>query len=50
MVGDVAGSDVIGWLVDYVDVSLDESDGEERRAKSLRNGVHNANGVVWGPV
>ena len=24
--------------------------GENRRAKSLRNGVHHANAVVWGPV
>eukprot|EP00982_Pelagococcus_subviridis_P017260 31527-Pelagococcus_subviridis.AAC.3 len=24
--------------------------GEMRRAKSLRNGVHHANAVVWGPV
>ena len=24
--------------------------GEMRRAKSLRNGVHHANRVVWGPV
>ena len=24
--------------------------GETRRAKSLRIGVHHANGVVWGPV
>ena len=24
--------------------------GETRRAKSLRNGVHHANAVVWGPV
>eukprot|EP00982_Pelagococcus_subviridis_P015244 31386-Pelagococcus_subviridis.AAC.9 len=24
--------------------------GEKRRAKSLRNGVHHADGVVWGPV
>jgi hypothetical protein len=24
--------------------------GETRRAKSFRNGVHHANGVVWGPV
>jgi len=24
--------------------------GETRRAKSLRNGVHHADGVVWGPV
>ena len=25
-------------------------DGERRRAKSLRIGVHHADGVVWGPV
>jgi hypothetical protein len=25
-------------------------DGEMRRAKSLRIGVHHANAVVWGPV
>ena len=31
-----------------MDISLNESDGEERRAKSLRNGVHDANGVVYG--
>eukprot|EP00982_Pelagococcus_subviridis_P014697 31349-Pelagococcus_subviridis.AAC.14 len=24
--------------------------GEMRRTKSLRNGVHHADGVVWGPV
>ena len=24
--------------------------GENRRANSLRNGVHHANAVVWGPV
>eukprot|EP00982_Pelagococcus_subviridis_P007184 30491-Pelagococcus_subviridis.AAC.2 len=24
--------------------------GENRREKSLRNGVHHADGVVWGPV
>jgi hypothetical protein len=23
---------------------------QERKKKSLRNGVHHANGVVWGPV
>tara|TARA_B100001142_G_scaffold221931_1_gene220071 strand:- start:798 stop:968 length:171 start_codon:yes stop_codon:yes gene_type:complete len=24
--------------------------GDRREVKSLRNGVHNANAVVWGPV